>query len=340
MATGFARGKLLCAAVRLGIADALIRPMSVDHLAAEIDADPGALGRLLRALATIGILEGTAADTYALTALGGPLRRDAPDSVWASVVFWADLLADQWTYLDECVRAGEREGPARARTAAGVSSRWAREPEASAIFHAVFAEAGPEANLAYVEACEISSARVVADLGGAGGGLVSAILGAFPALRGVLADRPEALVAARERLAAAGLGDRCELTACDLVETVPAGADVYLMRSVLHGYEDPAATAILENCRAAIGAGGRLLVIECVVPDRVQRADPRVEAIAMGDLNMLAVTGGRERTRSEWESLLARAGFELVEVRPVGCDPASGLASDQHSVIEARPAQA
>lgn len=130
----------------------------------------------MRALAAIGIVQGTSDGRYSLTGLGESLRRDAPDSAWASVIFWADLLADQWTYLDDCVRAGEREGPARTRQEEGIASRWSREPDPTAIFHAVFAESRAEDNRAYVEAISFSSSQVVADLGGAGGGLLSAVL--------------------------------------------------------------------------------------------------------------------------------------------------------------------
>src|SRR5215831_12075256 len=111
MAMGFARGKVLCAAVRLGIADALAGgPKSVDELAAATKTDANALYRLLRALASMGVLEETAPARFGLTKFGDPLRPDVPGSVWASMIFWADLLADAWTYLPDCVRTGDHSG--------------------------------------------------------------------------------------------------------------------------------------------------------------------------------------------------------------------------------------
>src|SRR5580765_4590060 len=145
MARGYFRGKLLCAAVRLGIADALRDDeKTLDELALATAANPDALRRILRALASIDVVTETTTGWFALTPFGRPLRRDVPDSVWASIIFWADLLADSWTYLADCARAGGRAGVAAAMEREGIKSRWSVEPDAQAIFHAVFAEATAE----------------------------------------------------------------------------------------------------------------------------------------------------------------------------------------------------
>jgi hypothetical protein len=310
MAMGFIRGKVLCAAVRLGIADALGEgSRTLAELAATTKTDPGALRRFLRALASMGIVEELEPAGYRLTAFGDPLRRAAPDSVWASMVFWADLLADAWTWLPDCIRAGDRSGAEAARRQQGATSRWSREPEAQAIFHAVFAEPAAPDFVPYVTAWDFSRCRVVADLGGGGGGLLGAVLAAQPQARGILVERQAALDGASKRLAASGLLARCQLVAGDLLEAVPAGADVYLMRCVLHGYDDPTCVRILGNVRQAMHAESRLLLIEVMLPDRIDRADPELEKLVMSDLNMLAVTGGRERSEQEWHALLAAAGL-------------------------------
>lgn len=315
MARGYFRGKALCAAVRLGVADALgDGEKTLDDLAVATASDPDSLGRLLRALASLGVVREVAPARFALTALGEPLRRDVPGTVWASVVFWADLLADSWTYLAECVRSGGMSGAAAARERDGARSRWSREPEAEAIFHAVFAEPSPDLMVPIVAAYDFSTCRVVADLGGAGGALLTAILTAHPQARGLLVEREGAIAGAARRLEAAGLSGRCETRVGDLLEDVPRGADAYVLKCVLHGYNDDNARRILRNCRAAIPAGGRLLVIEAVLPAKVDRADPALERILMGDLNMLAVTGGRERSEPEWASLLSSSGFELRRI--------------------------
>lgn len=330
MARGYFRGKVLCAAVRLGVADALgDNEKSVDELAVATAADPDALHRLLRALASIGAVREVAPARFALTEFGRPLRRDATGSVWASIVFWADLLADSWTYLADCVRAGDKAGAAAAMERNGARSRWSTEPDAAAIFHAAFAEPTADRMAPFAAAYDFSRCQVVADLGGAGGGLLAAILAAHPHARGLLVDREGAVAAATRRFEAAGLSDRCESLAGDLLEAVPPGADIQILQSVLHGYGDDKARRILRNCREAIAPEGRLLLIEAVLPERIDRADPAIEAILMGDLNMLAVTGGRERSGPAWASLLSSAGFEMRRAIAV-----PGMTS---SIIEAAP---
>jgi O-methyltransferase domain len=152
---------------------------------------------------------------------------------------------------------------------------------------------------------------------GGGGALLSAVLVAFPHLRGMLVDRQESIDQAAPRFASEGLAARCKLLAADLCNSVPAGADVYLMKHVLHGYGDEAAIGILRNCRSVLPKTGRLLVIEFVLPDVVDHADPELEYRLMSDLNMLAVTGGKERTAGEWKALLKSSGFECRGVIPV-----------------------
>jgi hypothetical protein len=326
MAMGFVRGKTLCAAARLGIADALAQgPMTSDELACKTDTNPSALYRLMRALASIGIVEEVEQHRFALTTFGGPLRKDAPDTVWANMIFWADLLADAWTYLPECVRAGDRSGAEAARQRDGTTSRWSIVPDARAIFHAAFAEPTADANSPYVGAWDFSSCRVIADLGGGGGGLLSAVLAANPEAQGVLVERQAAIDGASDRFKAAGLADRCTLVVADLLESVPAGADVYLMRCVLHGYNDELSLRILQNIRRAMSPNSRLLLIEVVLPDRIASPDPEMEKLAMSDLNMLAVTGGRERTDNEWKTLLTTADLELCKILPVRHQTASIL---------------
>jgi len=125
---------------------------------------------------------------------------------------------------------------------------------------------------------------------------------------------------AKSRFADENLSSRCELLAADLTQSVPAGADVYMLKHVLHGYRDADAVTVLKNCRAVIPQNGALLVIEFVLPPLVSQTDPQLEGRLMSDLNMLAVTGGRERSEREWRTLLEAAGFTLTRVYPVGGD--------------------
>jgi hypothetical protein len=326
MAMGFFRSRTLCAAARLGVADALGEDeLTVERLAAACEAHPESLYRLLRALASFGVLSETKPRCFRLTPLGRPLRKDVPDSAWAGVVFWADLLADSWSYLTECVRTGENSMRLMERDQ--VASRWSKDPNARAIFRSVMGTAPAEDYLPIARACDFSRFCTVADLGGGGGGLLFALLKSYSNLRGVLVDRPEAIDTASLRMDQEGLAARCQLRAADLTTEVPAGADVYLMKHVLHGYNDATAMEILRHCREALPAAGRLLVIEYVLPDVVDHADAQLEVRLMSDLNMLAVTAGRERSAAEWNALLSCAGFACQSIIPV--------AGDNFSIIEA-----
>jgi O-methyltransferase domain/Dimerisation domain len=329
MAMAYSRSRMLCAAARLGIADALAdEERSVAFVAETCQADPDALFRLLRALASIGVTEETTPEHFRLTPFGKPLQKDVPNSVWPSVVFWADLLADEWSLLTDCVRTGK---PARDVRDPNIPSRWSQDPEASSIFRAVMGTAPAEDYAPIAEAWDFSRAKVVADLGGGGGSLILAVLALNPNVRGMLVDLEPSIDAAKSRFALQDRSSRCELIAADLMQSVPAGADVYMIKHVLHGRRDADAITILKNCRAVIPQHGSLLIIEFILPPLVSQADPQLEGRLMSDLNMLAVTGGRERSEREWRTLLEAAGFTLTRVYPVGAD------AGNVGILEAKP---
>lgn len=181
-------------------------------------------------------------------------------------------------------------------------------------------------------AWDFSRANVIADLGGGGGGgaLILAVLELHPHLRGTLVDREESVEAAKARFVDKRVSSRCRLLAADMTRSIPAGADVYMLKHVLHGYRDAEAITILKNCLAVIPENGTLLVMEFVLPPPVSQADPNLEGRLMSDLNMLAVTGGRERSEGEWRTLLETAGFRLTGVYPV---------ENHVGVLEAKPGQ-
>jgi hypothetical protein len=333
MAMAYSRSRVLCAAARLGVADALGDEMrSVGFLAEKCQADADALYRLLRALASIGVTEETTPEHFRLTSFGKPLRRDVPQSVWSAVIFWADLLADEWSLLTDCIRTGK---PASQVRDPKVSSRWSQDAEANSIFRAVMGTAPAEVYAPIAEAWDFSRAKVVADLGGGGGSLILAVLALNPHLRGMLVDLESSVDAAKSRFADEDPSSRCELIAADLMQSVPAGADVYMIKHVLHGRQDGVAVAILKNCRAVIPQNGSLLIIEFILPPIVSHADPQLEGHLMSDLNMLAVTGGKERSEREWRTLLQAAGFNLTAVCPVGGD---NLMVRNVGILEAKPA--
>lgn len=332
MAMAWSRSRVLCAAARLGVADALGEEVrDVGFLAEKCQADPDALYRLLRALAGIGVTEETAPEHFRLTPFGRSLRKDDPQSAWAAVIFWADLLADEWSLLTDCIRTGK---PASQLRDPNVPSRWSQVPEAHSIFVAVMGTAPAEEYAPIACAWDFSSAKVVADLGGGGGSLLLAVLERNPHVQGMLVDREESLAAARPRFADERLSARCRLIPADLDEAVPAGADVYMLKHLLHGYQDEDAVAVLRHCRAVLPPNGTLLIIEFILPPQVSQADPHLESLLMSDLNMLAVTGGRERSEREWKKLLEAAGFTLTKVYPVGGDR---LLVRNVGIVEAKP---
>jgi hypothetical protein len=332
MAMAYSRSRVLCATARLGVADALgDEERSVGFLAEKCQVDAKALYRLLRALASIGVTEETTPEHFRLTPYGTPLRRDVPQSVWAAVVFWSDLLADSWSLLTDCVRTGK---PAAQVRDPKIPSRWSQDPEASSIFRAVMGTAPAEDYAPIAEAWDFSGAKVVADLGGGGGSLILAVLGSNPHLQGMLVDLEPSVDAAKPRFAEEDLSSRCELIVADLLQSVPAGADVYMIKHVLHGRQDAETIAILKNCRAVIPQNGRLLIIEFILPPLVSRVDAQLEAQLMSDLNMLAVTGGKERSEREWRALLEASGFTLTRVFPVGGDT---LMVRNVGIVEAKP---
>lgn len=329
MAMSYSRSRMLCAAARLGVADALGDEVrSIENLAQACRADTDALYRLLRALASIGITEETTPKHFRLTQFGRPLRRDVAHSAWPSVIFWADLLADDWSLLTDCIRTGK---PASEVRAANIPSRWSQFPEADSVFRAVMGTAPAEDYSPIARAWDFSRAKVVADLGGGGGSLILAVLELNPHLQGMLVDLEASVEAAASRFQNVSLSSRCKLLAADLTESVPSGADVYMLKHVLHGCSDEEVIVILKNCHAVVPENGALLVIEFILPSLVSQTDPHLEGRLMSDLNMLAVTGGRERSEHEWKILFEASGFRVAAVYPTGSDI---------GILEARPAQA
>jgi hypothetical protein len=316
MAMAYSRSSVLSAAARLGVADALgDAERSAQEIAAKCQADPASMYRLLRAMAALGLLEETSPQRFRLTALGRPLRKDVQDSSWAAVVFWADLLADLWSQLGECVRTGENA--ARLMEKSGRIPRWSQDANASDIFRAVMGTAPTKDYAPIAAAWEFPDDGVVADLGGGGGALIRAVLERHPKLRGMLVDRPESIANAEKLFQASPVDDHCQRIAADLAESVPPGADVYMLKHVLHGYKDDKAVAILRHCRAVVPPAGTLLVIEFVWPDSASGIAPEQVFRFMSDLNMMAVTGGRERSEREWRQMLHEAGFMLARNIPV-----------------------
>jgi hypothetical protein len=285
------------------------------------------LRRLLRALVVVGMLEQPdpdQPDTFALTETGQLLRTDYPASMRNYVLlFCGEQVWQSWGDLEYSVRTGKSAWEQRYGPPFGPGFM---TPEFSAVFNAAMAEGTARAAPAVVAAGRFGRFDTVADLGGGRGVLLAAILAAHPDLRGILVDLPRALDGAADVLRAAGTADRCELRPGDFFAAVPGGADAYLLKSVIHDWDDERAVKILGRVRAAMSPAAALLLVEPVMSDRPGPQD--LFSVSYSDLNMLVCTSGRERTAGEFGDLLAAAGFAVQSVTP--CPPTG------YSIIEAR----
>jgi len=313
-------------AAELRIADLLARgPMDSQALARAASADAAALRRLLRALATVEVVRELDDGSFELTPLGERLRDDHPESVRG----WSVLIGGKqwpvWGNLLYSVRTGRS---ARSMlTGTEGFGHLDKDPEWAALFHRAMAEQTRLIAPAVVRAYDFSPFRRVADVGGGRGELLAHVLAASPAATGVLFDLPAAVEEGRHHLERAGLAARCEFIAGSFFESVPPGADAYLLKSIIHDWDDPPARQILERCRAAMPPGARLLLVERVQPDH-PRATAADQAAARSDLNMLVALAAKERTAVEFDALLRSAGFRLTR---------TVLAGRGHSVLEAVP---
>jgi hypothetical protein len=329
MAMGHFVPRALALAAKLGLADLLKDgPRDALDLAAATQTHAPSLARLLRLLASVGVLAELPDDTFALTPLGEPLCADAPGSVRALVLLFAGVeVQDAWKELEYCIRTGE---PVFRRTAPGATpyALMAQSPELTALFDQAMATFAPWRAAAVAAAIDFSAFGKVADVGGGNGALLIGLLKACPHLAGVVFDQPHAAARALERVAAAGLTGRCEVVAGSFFDGVPSGADAYLISNVLVDWDDERAAAILRNCRAAMPRQGQVLILEEVYPARVGQSD-ECRGVAASDVNMLVCTGGRQRSEEEFRGLLAASGLRLSGVVPT----AAGV-----SVVQGEPA--
>jgi hypothetical protein len=316
---GYRATQLLSVAAVLGLSDHLDNgPRSSADLATAVACDPDALHRLLRGLASLDVYEELPDGRFASTSLGALLRSDG-----ASMRGWAALLGSSahwqaWGALLHSVRTGEN-----AFTSVHGQSVWdfrADRPEEGALFDAAMTSVSRQVAASILNAYDFGRFSTVVDVAGGQGSVLAAILARHPGTRGILFDQPHVVTAAPQLLADAGVQDRCEIVGGDMFQEIPAGGDAYVMKAILHDWQDPEAIAILRACRRAMGASATLVVIERVL-------DGTLEA-ALSDLNMLVAAGGRERTLSQFETVLLEADLRMTRTVP----SASGWA-----VIEAVP---
>ncbi len=310
MLHGYRATCLIVTAVQLGLIERLAAgPASDEVLARALGAHLPSLRRFLRGLRAIGVVSHQEGGV-GLTSMGRALLKDAP-GLW----HWAVLIGEEylpaWAHLRHSVLTGE---PAFEQVfGMSVWQHRAQRPELDECFNRM-ASRSPNA-AAIATAYDFAAADLIVDVGGGHGQLLAGILARYPRARGIAFDQPHVADGAAAVLDAAGIGDRCSSIGGSFFESVPEGGDVYVLQHVLHDWSDEECVSILKNCRAAMRSSSTLLIVEHVMPDAPEDARGPV----MLDLHMLAVLGGAERTRAEYEALLGSAGLDLVRcTKPLG----------------------
>ena len=284
-------------AAELGIADLLADgARTSDDLADATGTNKSALYRLLRALASVGVLHEEEGRLFALAELGQPLRSDAPDSV-APIAVWVGQPYQRaaWSALRDSIRTGENAF----RLVHGVGA-WeyrAQRPDDSAIFDRFIAALTRRGARALLDAYDFGRFGTIVDVGGGDGTFLAALCAEHPSLRGIVFDQPHVV-------AGLDLGDGIELVGGSFFESVPEGGDAYVLKWILHDWDDEQALAILRTVRRT---GGAVLVIERLIAPPNEGSEAKLT-----DLLMLVGPGGRERTLDEYRSMFEAAGYSLV----------------------------
>ncbi len=326
LADGHRVTAIIYVAAKLGIADLLFEgAKSVPELARLTDAHERSLFRLMRALVKLGICTQSPTGNFQLTEMGTHLAANSEHSMKAWVLLEGGILRAGWGELLESIRTGKT-----ADDLAGLGEErfevLAKTKDA-ALFNEAMVSITRMAVPAVLSAYDFSEISTLMDVGGGLGELICAILKQYPSMRGVVFDLPHCAEGAKKNISDAGVGDRCEFVAGSFFESVPSGADAIVMKSIIHDWNDERCLRILENCHCVLKPGARLMLIDKVIPEKLEPGGSDL-FVYLDDLNMLRGPGGGERTPSEFRALLAQANFSLRRMIPTG----------RYSVIEANSA--
>jgi len=321
--TGAALSRAVYSIAELGVADLIEagHPQPIEYLARATRTHEPSLYRVLRFLASHGLFKETEIRHFDHTPLSAALRSDAPDSFRAGAQMFHHLSAG-WNGLHHSIQTGE---PGFNKVfGAPVFDYIQAHPELGPVFDAGMTSFNFYETGAMLDAYDFTGINVLADIGGGNGSLLTAILTRYPEIKGILFDLGHVAGRARDRLKAAGLAERCSVIEGSFFESIPAGADAYHFRHIIHDWTDAQCKQILVNCRKVIPAHGRLLISDSVVPYGNEPCPSK-------DLDMVMLTfpGGKERTESEFRSLLDASGFELNSITRTAASIC---------VVEARPA--
>lgn len=302
----------IIAAAELGISDLLADgPQTAEALAGRTNTHAPSLYRLLRALSSVGIFAEEEDGRFRQTPLSEALRSGIPDSMRGLARLTGRVHLQAWPELMHCLRTGET---AMTKVfGCELLDYVKREPELGLIFDDAFTDYTETVSRTVAGAYDFTGFKSIVDVGGGRGTLVAAIIERVPGARAICFDLPPMADQARAYLESCGLADRCKAIGGDYLESIPAGGDAYILKMILHTWDDERAVSILKNVRRAISSGGRLLVMDDAVL-------PPASVPSMGkliDINMLVTTGGRKRSEKEYAALFRAANFELERVLAV-----------------------
>jgi len=322
---GYRLTQMVYVVAELGIVDQLeaAGPQSAEQLAAACGAHAASLYRVLRGLAGAGVFSEDDSGCFTATDAGRLLLRERPDSLHPWVIDYGQPWWWQpWGRLLHTVRTGETAFPAVHGSA---FFDWLRaHPEDLERFNAHMTAMTVAAAAAVGAACDLAGARVIVDVAGGHGSLLATLLARDPALAGILFDLPEVVAGAGAVLKARGVAARVRCVGGSFFEAVPRGGDLYLLKDIVHDWDDDRALAILRNCRDAMSPGARLVLVE-----RVIEPGNSPSAAKLLDVSMMVITGGRERSAADYRELLAASGLRLAGITPT---------RSAHSLLEAVPA--
>ena len=313
MISGKINTHLLFVVAELGVADLLKDgPQPVKALAEATNTHAPSLYRILRALASQEVFIETEPKCFGLTPIAERLQSDFPGSLRSSAIFFCrDWHNRAWSNIMHSVKTGE----CAFEHAYGMKlfDYLEQHPEEFSVFNDAMTSGSTLGAAKLCEAYDFSGIDTLVDVGGGHGMLLATILKANPSLNGVLYDLPSVVEGASGLIDYDGLGDRCRIIGGDFFESVPAGADAYMMKSIIHDWDDKLAAKILRNCKESMAPGGRVLVIDAVVP-----VDNSPFPSKLTDIEMMLLPGGLERTESEFGELFSSAGLKLNRIVSTG----------------------
>ena len=315
---GHRRTAIIHVAAKLGLADLMADgPRTVPELARLTDTHERSLLRLMRALCALGICAEAGDGTFHLAELGGYLTGKSERSLKAWALFEGDMLLASWGQMVESIRTGKTATDLAGGSPERFEEMARTDRATAALFNEAMVSGTRMQIVALLAAYDFSAIPTLMDVGGGLGELISAIARKYPSMQGIVFDLPHCEEAAVKNLAASGVADRCRFIGGSFFESVPAGADAIIMKHIIHDWNDERCVQILRNCHRALKPGARLLVVDRVMPARLE-ATPDHLAVALADLNMLRGPGGCERTEDEHRALLARGGFRMTRIVPFG----------------------